>query len=555
MKLAATLALPLLLLGPAALAEEAAPLVLARVDEEPIDERELVAEFVERHGGHAKFLLAEPEIRRFLELVIDRRLLLQEAYRLELDELPAIVAATADFAAKKAAERLVRDETEGRAEPTEEEIRAAWEKETTTLYRVQHIVVPTRREAEALHERIAAGADMAQLAQEHSIARSRAFSGMMAVIGWGALPPEWERVVFALEPGAISAPFRGPEGWEIARLVDRARAERPDFDAARSRIAGILRQRKLEERKRALREEMWAKYGARWTAAAAGPSETLRELSARAPETPLATWNGGALNAGPALAGIDFAALAGVAEDEPGEALRTQIGERVDDALYRREARARGLERDPEIAFEVRRFRERLMEGALYADHVLRGLEVSDADVRSFYEERPARYSDPERRRVAHLVAASREEALALRARLVAGESFEELARSVSTDDTTAHRGGDLGWITPASVPVEFESVLRLGLGEVSEPIRSTFGWHVVKVKEIEPGDPHPFAEVAERVRADVERARRSERRATWVAKLRAVSEIEVDDEAIRALAAKSDPTLEPPPPQHGPPS
>ena len=71
-----------------------------------------------------------------------------------------------------------------------------------------------------------------------------------------------------------------------------------------------------------------------------------------------------------------------------------------------------------------------------------------------------------------------------VRDRLLSGESFEELARSHS-DDASAPQGGDLGWVSPGETVPAFEQVMNsLQPGEISEPFRSPFGWHIVQVLE-----------------------------------------------------------------------
>lgn len=71
-----------------------------------------------------------------------------------------------------------------------------------------------------------------------------------------------------------------------------------------------------------------------------------------------------------------------------------------------------------------------------------------------------------------------------VRQRIVAGESFEDLARSHS-DDVTAPQGGDLGWLSPGETVPAFEQVMNsLQPGQLSEPIKSPFGWHLIEVVE-----------------------------------------------------------------------
>lgn len=89
-----------------------------------------------------------------------------------------------------------------------------------------------------------------------------------------------------------------------------------------------------------------------------------------------------------------------------------------------------------------------------------------------------------------------------LRERIVNGADFERLAK-VHSDDTSASKGGDLGWLNPGETVPEFERVMNaLQPGETSEPVRSAFGWHVVQVLERREKDM-----TQERKRLDARRA------------------------------------------------
>lgn len=78
----------------------------------------------------------------------------------------------------------------------------------------------------------------------------------------------------------------------------------------------------------------------------------------------------------------------------------------------------------------------------------------------------------------------ARERLVRLRARIVGGEDFAELAR-IQSDDGSASKGGDLGWIAPGDTVPEFERVMNaLRDGEISQPVQTTFGWHLIQVTE-----------------------------------------------------------------------
>jgi len=71
-----------------------------------------------------------------------------------------------------------------------------------------------------------------------------------------------------------------------------------------------------------------------------------------------------------------------------------------------------------------------------------------------------------------------------LRERIVAGASFEDIARA-NSEDTSSAKGGDLGWLSPGDTVPDFERAMdKLAVNEVSQPIRTPFGWHLIQVVE-----------------------------------------------------------------------
>lgn len=95
----------------------------------------------------------------------------------------------------------------------------------------------------------------------------------------------------------------------------------------------------------------------------------------------------------------------------------------------------------------------------------------------------------------AHILVDTEEEAQAVEDRLAAGESFEEVAAEVSTD-TSAYRGGDLGWFGEGNMIPEFEqAAFALQPGEISEPVQSQYGWHIIKLYDRDDAVPLTEAE------------------------------------------------------------
>jgi len=78
---------------------------------------------------------------------------------------------------------------------------------------------------------------------------------------------------------------------------------------------------------------------------------------------------------------------------------------------------------------------------------------------------------------------AARQEIVALRERIFAGEDFADLAREFSEDPGTALKGGDLGWSTAGQfVPIFESTAAELKIDEISQPVFSQFGWHIIEL-------------------------------------------------------------------------
>jgi peptidyl-prolyl cis-trans isomerase D len=140
--------------------------------------------------------------------------------------------------------------------------------------------------------------------------------------------------------------------------------------------------------------------------------------------------------------------------------------------------------------------------------------EVSTEEIQSYYESRKNDYARPEQVQAAHILIkvpqdATEEDSEAAHQRLVellvrmqAGESFADLAREYSEDGSAA-QGGDMGWFGRGEMVAEFEdAAFALEPGEVSEPVRTPFGWHLIKVTDRREDSVRPLQDVAPEIRA-----------------------------------------------------
>lgn len=131
-------------------------------------------------------------------------------------------------------------------------------------------------------------------------------------------------------------------------------------------------------------------------------------------------------------------------------------------------------------------------------------VQVTEAALRAFYDERMQTLMAGEERRARHIMVADESLATQLKSRLERGADFAELAAEHSEDVDTAAEGGDLGWIERGSFMPELEqTIYQLGEGEVSGPVKSGFGWHLIRVDEIRASDRPEFESMRDELAAE----------------------------------------------------
>lgn len=115
-----------------------------------------------------------------------------------------------------------------------------------------------------------------------------------------------------------------------------------------------------------------------------------------------------------------------------------------------------------------------------------------------------------------------------LRLRIIGGDDFATLARSNSDDTGTALRGGDLGWVSPGDTVPEFEKAMdALAPNDVSQPFKSTFGWHIVQVLERRRQDTTEEA-MRNKARAAIRQRKAEEATDLWLRRLRDEAYVEM---------------------------
>ena len=158
------------------------------------------------------------------------------------------------------------------------------------------------------------------------------------------------------------------------------------------------------------------------------------------------------------------------------------------------------LEEREVVQLALENQRREIISQALVAK-IMAEKPITDEQVRNYYDTEIASRKDAEYK-ISHILVKTEDEANSVISRLNKGEDFAKVAQSVSID-SSASRGGDLGWMHPSKMPSAFgEAVKNTAVGSYSsKPVHTDFGWHVIKVEQSRPLQIPPFEQLKDRIK------------------------------------------------------
>ncbi len=206
------------------------------------------------------------------------------------------------------------------------------------------------------------------------------------------------------------------------------------------------------------------------------------------------------------------------------------LNEMIDRIVLSQYALDKKLDQEPENFLLMKRVRENILVEATIRN-VLKDKPITDEDLKKRFQQEVEKTHKTEYK-VRHILVKDENEAKALIEQIRKGGNFAALARTKSLDVQTGKNGGDLGWINQGMVvPEFFEGVMALKKAQVSAaPVRTDFGFHVVKVDDLRPLKIPSFEEFAadRRARANLHRKIQVERVEALAKELKAKAKIDM---------------------------
>jgi peptidyl-prolyl cis-trans isomerase C len=209
--------------------------------------------------------------------------------------------------------------------------------------------------------------------------------------------------------------------------------------------------------------------------------------------------------------------------------------------LILQQASKDGLDKGPEIEEKLIDLKKRLIVESFLKKKVESESNVSDEDLKKFYEQNKDKFKTGEQIKASHILVKTEKEAKDVLTQIKSGGNFEELAKKNSVDSSSA-KGGDLGWFGKGSMVPAFEkAALALKEGQVSEVVKSDFGFHIIKLTGKRPAGIRPLEEVKEQIKGAIMPTKQQEVFQKIKEELKKTAKITVKEDVLNEMGGKKE--------------
>jgi peptidyl-prolyl cis-trans isomerase C len=207
---------------------------------------------------------------------------------------------------------------------------------------------------------------------------------------------------------------------------------------------------------------------------------------------------------------------------EPAARKEALLAYLIDLTALAQASAAKKLDAAPDFAQRMAYAKNKVLMEALLGD--LNKTAATEAEMKKLYNESVAKTQPEEEVRARHILVKTEKEAQDVLAKLKGGADFEKLAREISTDPSAKTNGGDLEYFGKGQMVAEFsDAAFKLNKGQISQPVKTQFGFHIIKVEDKRSKPVPKYDEVKDQVKAFVVRKAQAE----LVMKVRSEAKIE----------------------------
>lgn len=495
-----------------------------------------------------KIMQGRSEPQALLDQIISFILLAEEAKRKGADMGPEVSEQLKMLKDQQLAHFLYSKEVEQKAVLTDEDIDKMIPESDKYKINFQQIIVNSKEEAEDILKSLKGGSDFNKMAKTRSKAKNASKGGQIGYVipntGYFAdtLSEADAQKIFKLKDNELSEPIKTREGYAIFRAVSRKELSEQEMESRKNYIKYKSQKAKIDEAKDALLDRLRSKAKIENLDQNIKKLEKAEKIDEEQLNLVLAKVNGQEIKLkdvippqrneygnqinSPFLKQPDF--------------LKNMINEKVNNILFVDEARRLKFDEKEEFKRVFELFQDGLV-GQAYAMEYVKDLKTTDEELKEYYEKNRERFKDmPERVRVRHILVPEEEEAKDLLKKITAGEDFVKLAKEHSICPS-AKNGGDLGYFSRGRMaPLFEEAAFKLKKGEVSDVVRTNFGFHIIKMEDHKQAGASNFNDVKFEIEQAVVFQKKDQKIRDLIAQLKSKAKIITNQEILKKYQASA---------------
>ena len=204
--------------------------------------------------------------------------------------------------------------------------------------------------------------------------------------------------------------------------------------------------------------------------------------------------------------------------------------------LLLREAKKENIEKSKEFQDKLAEFKDQLTMQTLLAKKVSTDAKFSDEELRKYYEAHKEEFKKEREIQTRQIVVKTEQEAKEIQGKVAKGEDFAELAKRYSLDPSARANGGDIGYHPKGTLIPEYEeAAFKLTkVGQVSQPVKTQLGFHIIKLEGVRPPTYVPFAEVKDFIRQKLMQEKQTETVQKYIEDLKKNAKIVINEDVLK---------------------
>ncbi len=511
------------------------------------DEKEFIAEVNGRKlsaMAFAKLLQGRSDPQTLLEQIVSFVLLAENAKKEKFKLSQEVEEQLKTLKEQQIVQFLYDEEVEAKGNISDEELDKLIPELDKYKINFQQIVVRSMDEAERIINDLKNGEDFNELARKRSIASNASKGGQIGYVipnsGYfdGELSKEDEGIIYKLKDNEVSTPLKTREGYAIFKAVSRKKLTENELSSRKNYLMFKFKKEKVDKAKDTLLDNLRAKAKIEIIDKNIKKLEKAEKINDDYLSLVLAKVNGKDITLKETLPPQrgEYGYQLNTPYLKQPNFLKDLLNEKINNILFLEEGKSLKLDEKEEFKQIYDLLKDSIL-GQSYAVEYVKDLKASDEELKEYYEKNKERFQDlPERIRVRHILFPDENQAKEVLKKLKEGEDFSKLAKEYSICPS-AQNGGDLGYFSRGRMaPLFEEAAFKLKVGEISDVVKTGFGYHIIKKEDQKEAGVSGFENVKYELEQHVLYQKRDQKIRALVENLKSKAEIKTNQKLLQKM-------------------